>query len=802
VALGGDLSPPKLNASNVNNLTDSGEIELSPEDQLMQSLSHLSKTFPTFYNLAQEENEFLSPNMQTCLMALLESLNSLQINWVPNSCPCRAPNASGGGDDSTPIAPSAECASAFFKAAGIQLEMTLLRYFQSIAMTPDDSAAFAAKPRRKSDTPLPDVFGSSRRSVTVSTVEQKLAATANAKLVLPQLNSGSHSDKAPPTKNNSSVPERVKIGNSLVFTCLWLSARITKLRRFGVHESCKLFSGSGSMSSGTMRFGSSTTKSGTMSRSRSWSKALKNTLKKSKSRSLKNLLSGSEADSSQIASPDASPTSNLESISEQILSQDSYSKRLAGLKQLDIDNFFADACSILLGEAADHSSVKFSQSLLSLLFEIATEDIPGEDLKHVIQDLTALKVLLLALPNSSGLEADLMVVERLFLMFELQDNVFAFLRDPEWPYWALQLIVGQEAQEEQKIPTSPNSKEEVSLRRLQSWQTALEDPIQDRVFRIRMQLISKLISSCIYQEHNGDIFRNHMSNFSRALKFSEDIQRLILYASLNVVFTAKTYSAHSNESKLIMLRNLLDFMDSICEFIFFSGAGDSKSFFMHVDSEMQFPDIILCDLCSDVIDKMVKEYFEKELASQITSDMEKIRDSLLQYKDVFNCAENFFSELQGQASGGGGVDMATLQPIFPQLASKLAALYAEDSFLAFLDRKKKTSFKEKEMEESIRLYTVFIFQNRHAAKGKRGHGTIKRGAPPSGLQATLAVPPSEGVFQEQRSDLSTRMVLAHNLVRQKMGKKALVPKGGGGALADALTNSNSNTIDLDIETKE
>eukprot|EP00475_Leptophrys_vorax_P037258 TRINITY_DN6398_c0_g1_i1.p1 TRINITY_DN6398_c0_g1~~TRINITY_DN6398_c0_g1_i1.p1 ORF type:complete len:822 (-),score=174.56 TRINITY_DN6398_c0_g1_i1:21-2486(-) len=788
----------------------SSEIELSAEEQLMQSLTYIEKSFPAFYTISSED-DLVAPSMLHCLDVLLRSLNTLQSTWVPNSCPCTPPAvpapAAEQGDAAVPLQPSPNCQAGFFRAAGVGLESVLLRYFQSISFVGEDTIAFAPRPRRKSDTPMhSDAFGSSRRSVSVSTspssADQKMSATATA-AILQSIVSNQSAKSSSPTAGGDPA----NISNSLILTCLWLSARITKLKKFGVHESCKLNTGGATSrmaAGGTM----SRAGTGTTSRSRSWSKTIRNTIRKTSSkRSLKNLLAGSSGSS---ADGDTSPpvvaasdsTTPYETLSEQILSQDSYSKRLAALRLLDQENFLAEACSVLLGDPADHAGIKFAQSLYSALFEIMMEEAPGEECRNSIQDLLTFKILLLILPNSSGLETDLSVVERLFLIFEYPENVQLVTRDTEWTFWLLQLILSQESptMEEQKtvMPSSSSTiaamlppSQDISLKRMQSWQNALEDPTQDRVFRMRIQVVSRLIASSVYHEANNEVFVQHLANVSKLLRVSDDLMRLLYFASLNSFLSAKSFVPYSSEATSFMLRNLLDLLVSICEFMFFSatgnGSGNSEShnFSIHFDADTQFPDSIISGLTAEVIDKMIQKHFENEVASQITSDMGKIRTNLEQYRDLFQCADEFFDELQVQATAGTGVDMGSLQQLCSKLASKLAPIYAEDSILSFLDKKRKFSVKEKELDETIRLQTVYIFQNRLLMKGKRNYGSMRRPPPsagggggrlsPSGSLSNVFAP-SEGVFQEQRSDLSTRIVMAHNLVRQKMGKKALFPK--------------------------
>jgi hypothetical protein len=251
---------------------------------------------------------------------------------------------------------------------------------------------------------------------------------------------------------------------------------------------------------------------------------------------------------------------------------------------------------------------------------------------------------------------------------------------------------------------------------------------------------------------------------------------------MNAFIGGKNLFSKSEEAITWSLKNVIDLVDSVCEFMFFS-RGESHSFSIQKDPDMQVPDILLSGVCVDLIQKVILRHFQSDHNSPRASEKEKLKESFDQYLDLFKCIDRFFEELQRQASSIGGVDIASIQPLFSQLASKLARLYSRESYFSFLtDKRKKLTLKEKDLEESIRLFTVFILQN-GSPKSKRGYGTVGRRASPFGPSGgssdslkNMFSTPSEGMFQEQRSDLSTKKMLAHNIVRMKLGQRALVPR--------------------------
>lgn len=79
----------------------------------------------------------------------------------------------------------------------------------------------------------------------------------------------------------------------------------------------------------------------------------------------------------------------------------------------------------------------------------------------------------------------------------------------------------------------------------------------------------------------------------------------------------------------------------------------------------------------------------------------------------------------------------------------------QDMFKKFLKIGKDN---EDEICDSLRTFLMWFFQKRYALKQKR---------PSAELQE---------LFDMRRSQLTTNMMFAHNLVRLKLGKKALAPK--------------------------
>jgi hypothetical protein len=463
--------------------------------------------------------------------------------------------------------------------------------------------------------------------------------------------------------------------------------------------------------------------------------------------------------SSNPNSPTSAETNNPNyALIESILYHDAYSKKFLALKVLDPQNFLAEFSSQVLASLAD-SGVKFYKDVFDALFEVMVDQNNNETSSVgsasglAIQDLTAYKIVMISISNCLDPDTELFCLQRLCLLFEHNENLRILLSENEWPLWVLHALLGESSD-------SDGDEEKVSPDSLLKWNSIVDNAAYDKIFKLRMQLIVKLVVYSIQYFENVENFRTHLGVFVKMLKFSDDILRVFFYASFSALVSSKALDS-PEVSIISYLQNIVDLSTCLIEFIFFS-MDDGKSFTLRIDPEINFPDLILSRVAMEFLAKIIKKdvlaHLELAKGSQKPeisgAAKEKISSDLEIFLESFVLVSDYF-EKSSETS-----NIASIQHLFSALASKISSSLFDD--LKFFKRRKlKFSVKDKELEGSIRLHTTLLIQNRLAGKKLSG----KKG--PSGILQ---------LFSRECKDISSRVLLAHNLVRAKLKYKPVKPE--------------------------
>eukprot|EP00475_Leptophrys_vorax_P040338 TRINITY_DN7464_c0_g1_i1.p1 TRINITY_DN7464_c0_g1~~TRINITY_DN7464_c0_g1_i1.p1 ORF type:complete len:874 (+),score=164.90 TRINITY_DN7464_c0_g1_i1:93-2714(+) len=364
----------------------------------------------------------------------------------------------------------------------------------------------------------------------------------------------------------------------------------------------------------------------------------------------------------------------------------------------------------------------------------------------------------------------------------------------EWPRWILSMLTsGSEdpmAPRQVSTAESKQDKGDKKLRkqRKRSWRRALNDHSEKYKFQLEMNLFSKLLSSALSMEENNEKVREWLEQIMEILSLSDDLIRVILFSTLASLSSDGLIRNATIESPVY--KNITEFLDLVLHFCFYSGSAgaastSNDSIAVHIGEDCELLDQVLTAQSLSIVDKLLTnpcfDHINEALGGSPSSPFldattkeniryfkltEKVKKNLLVYKEFFQISDRFFQLIQDDEISPMNFDslekeirdMARIldkhspkanQPRSPQeIFSKLLGSKAE---------------REDEIDEALRGFLMGYFQRKYAAGSSKGKDK---------KQAEMI----QDMFDSRRSALGTNVVFAHNLVRMKLGKKALVPK--------------------------